>query len=267
LEKALRADTWFDRLAELVKTLRSDRGCPWDRAQTPEKIKDYLLEEAYEVLDALERGSPKEVCSELGDLLFHIAFLAALYEERGKFCLDDVVRGIVEKMIRRHPHVFGEARVDSVADVRAQWRAVKAAEASQQGQDPALHLDAVPASLPALMRAYRVKERAATEGLAHYDAKGTVFEIEERLAEFSRALTCGQDEICEKALGDLLLAVVELGRQGGVHSETALRRSTGRFIHTCRCVVQGLREQGQTVETASDRELDRAWKACKGEKR
>lgn len=265
MEKALTADSWFDRLAELVKTLRSDRGCPWDRVQTPEKIKDYLLEEAYEVLDALEGGSPKEICSELGDLQFHIAFLAALFEEAGAFCLEDVVRGVVEKMIRRHPHVFAEAQVDTVADVKAQWREVKAAEASQQFQDAASRLEAVPAALPALMRAYRVKERAAAEGLARCDLERAVLEIERNLAEFSRASKGGRVEACEEALGDLLLAAAELGGHLGVHPETALHRSTGRFISRCRYVEQAFREQGRSVKSASDQELDRAWKACKGE--
>jgi len=138
--------TGLEGLVELVETLRSEGGCPWDRAQTAEKIKVYLIEEAYEVLDAIDSGDPEAVCGELGDLLFHIAFLARIYEESDTFDMERVITGILKKMIRRHPHVFGDGKVSGVGEVKVQWQDIKKTERKGEAPGP---FDSIPAALPA----------------------------------------------------------------------------------------------------------------------
>jgi MazG family protein len=220
----------FDGLVALVKILRSDRGCPWDREQTPEQIKTYLLEEAYEVLEALESGDPKEVCAELGDLLFHIVFLARIFEEVGDFDMGHVVQLTMEKMIRRHPHVFGQTQVSNSDDVRQQWHEIKMGEAKANDTVPSSPFASVPRNLPALMRAYRISERAAKLGVDRPDPDSIFKRIEESLAAFKESCEASASEELTEAFGDLLFTIVNLGRLVRIHPEAALRETIEKFI-------------------------------------
>ncbi|NVM21936.1 MAG: nucleoside triphosphate pyrophosphohydrolase [Desulfobacterales bacterium] len=253
----------FDRLVTLVETLRSDHGCPWDREQTTEQIKLYLIEEAYEVLEAIESGAPEEVCSELGDLLFHIVFVARIFEEAEKFSMGDVVRTISEKMIRRHPHVFGDAQVSSSDEVRHRWHEIKKAEAKDKDTDKDSFLASVPQKLPALMRAYRIGERAAKVGFDWPDIEGVIKKLDEELAEFKAALKKANSEKSAEEFGDLLFTMVNLGRLMRVHPEAALARTVLKFIERFEIIEKTLREQGRTLDSASLEEMDAIWEQCK----
>ncbi len=218
----------IDTLADLVKLLRSEKGCPWDRKQTPETIKRYLLEEAYEVMEAMEDGSPAQICGELGDLLFQIVFLACLYEEEGAFSIQDVIRLIMEKMIRRHPHVFGDKKVRDAEEVKASWHKIKLEEKGDKESKSLL--DSVPRNLPALMRAHRITERAARAGFVFPDVSSSFTKIEKAISRLKESAGKNQAEKTSEVFGDILLAMAVLGRLLEVHSETALDQALQRFI-------------------------------------
>jgi tetrapyrrole methylase family protein/MazG family protein len=264
LEKAVNSlPAGFEGLVALVETLRSDHGCPWDREQTPEQIKTYLLEEAYEVLEALESGNPENLCAELGDLLFHIVFLARIFEEAGGFNIKDVVQAISGKMIRRHPHVFGQAEVSSSDEVRQRWHEIKMAEAKDKDTSPSSLLDTVPRKLPALMRAYRISERAAKLGFDRTDVDRIVKKLDEEAAELKAALKTESSEKLAERLGDFLFTMVNLSRFVQVHPEAALSRTISRFCHRFKMIEQGLKQQGRTLDSASLDEIDRIWNGDK----
>lgn len=256
----------FDRLIALVEILRSDHGCPWDREQTPEQIKIYLIEEAYEVLEAIESGAWEEVCSELGDLLFHIVFLARIFEEAGKFSIRDVVQTIFEKMIRRHPHVFAETPVSCADEVKERWHEIKTAEAKGKDKLEASLLDSVPRKLPALMRAYRISERAARVGFGWPDVHGVLRKVDEELAGLKAALKGGNAEKSAQEFGDLLFTMANLGRVIGLHPETALTQSISKFVKRLKIIKQALRQQGRTLDSASLEEMDAIWEQYKRDK-
>jgi MazG family protein len=205
-------------LWKIVARLRGESGCPWDRKQTPESVQTYLVEEAHEGAAAVRAGKPQDVAEELGDLLFMVFFLVYLYEERGDFSLDEVCDRITEKMVRRHPHVFGTVQVDSAEEVKDNWEKIKAAEKADSGRKP----DAVPESLPALMRAYRIISR-----LAHAD-NGKWNDAADRareLARKSRALEKGISDgtpVAPELIGELLVEVVNLARIKGLRAEDCL---------------------------------------------
>lgn len=240
MEKALNSlPAGFDGLIALVETLRGDQGCPWDREQTPEQIKTYLLEEAYEVLDALESGNSEDLCAELGDLLFHIVFLARIFEEAEEFNIRDVVQKISEKMIRRHPHVFGQAQVSGSDEVRQRWHEIKIAEAKDKNTDPNSFFDSVPQQLPALMRAYRISERAAKLGFDRQDVDSIFENLDEELAELKIALKMANSEKLAEQLGDFLFTIVNLSRFMRVHPEAALTRTISKFIKSASRSLDG----------------------------
>jgi tetrapyrrole methylase family protein/MazG family protein len=243
----------FDRLIALVQRLRSPGGCPWDRVQTPETIKIYLIEEAYEVLEAIESGTHEEVCAELGDLLFHIVFLAGIFEEVGAFNVTNVVEAVTEKMIRRHPHVFGEAMVSSAHEVMEQWHEIKMG---------ASFLDSVPKRLPALIRAYRLVERASRVGLNGGDVASVLMKVEEDLAELKACLGGEDQSNAAELFGNVLFGMANLGRVAGIHPETALMGTISWFVTHFKLVEKRLRQQDRTLESASPGEISRMWKEC-----
>ena len=220
----------FEGLIALVEILRSEDGCPWDREQTPRQIKAYLLEEAYEVLEAVDSGDHGDVRDELGDLLFHIVFLARIFEEEGNFNMEAVVDRITAKMIRRHPHVFAEAQVSSSDEVRQRWHEIKMTETKDKDPDKHASLDSVPQNLPALMRAYRLGERAAKLGCDSPDVESLLKKLDEDLTGLKVSIKEGDSKKAGKELGDILFAVVNLGRSIQVHPETALIATIMKFI-------------------------------------
>lgn len=213
-------------LSSLVEALRAPNGCPWDREQTPETMRVYLMEEMHELVESIDAASSLGVREELGDVLFQVFFLARIFEERGLFSLADVANGAVAKMKARHPHVFGEASVKDAEEVRRRWHEFKAQAADKKkSQGP---FDSIPKSLPALMRAYRVAERAGRVGLG--PVPESAGGLQERWQDFQTKAAQKDEPGAQRALGEFLFAVALLAREAGVHPETALARAVNEFI-------------------------------------
>lgn len=252
-------------LLELMALLRHpERGCPWDREQTFASIAPYTLEEAYEVADAVARDDPEALRDELGDLLFQVVFHARMAEEAGRFDFADVIAGLLDKMVRRHPHVFGDATVaDAAAQTRA-WEQHKAAE--RQARDPAAAsaLDGVALGLPALLRAEKLQRRAARVGFDWPEIEPVLAKVDEELAEVRAELDQGgPDERVAAEIGDLLFAVVNLARHAGVDAEAALRGSNARFVQRFHHVETAFAERPEGLRGATLAELDAAWEQAK----
>jgi len=237
-------------LSDLVLKLRGPDGCPWDREQTDSTIKMYLLEEAYEVLDAIERGTSEKVSEELGDLLFHILFLADLAEERGEFDLVEVIEQIKHKMIRRHPHVFGGAHIESPAEVSQQWQEIKRTE---KGASETIHpwLEAVPTDLPALMRAHRLIERALKIDNDLKRGEKIWEKVNEDYEDLQSAVAEQDRERIGNILGDLLFGLANLARHYGFNAENVLRGSNQTFL-------ENYNPDGAKVEDTPDPRRPRA---------
>ena len=246
------------RLVSLVETLR--RECPWDREQTPETLRTYVLEECYEVLDAIDSADPDALADELGDLLFQIFFLSRIAEERGWFGIGAVADGIVRKMTDRHPHVFGGASAADAREVREGWERRK-----QRRSGMADPLGTVPASLPALASAYRMTSRAADLGFDWERDSDVAEKIEEELAEWREAQARHDPEAEEKEIGDLLFSIVNLARRRSVDPESALRRAQARFRSRFARVAELARESGRAVGDVGAEELDVFWERAKAE--
>lgn len=234
----------FARLVELVETLRGPGGCPWDRAQTRESVSPYLVEETYEVLDAIQGGDPAELKEELGDLLFQILFHADLARAEAAFTVTGVIEAVHAKMVHRHPHVFGEEQAETPEEVLANWDRVKAAEPSKRKRESVL--DGVPRSLPALLRAHKVSRKAAKEGFDWERVEHVWAKVHEELDELKAALDAGDRRGAEDELGDVLFALVNLARKADLPAEEALtgtiERFCSRFAHMERAARRPLTE-------------------------
>jgi MazG family protein len=214
----------YVRLVEIMQRLLAPDGCPWDREQTPATLKRYVLEEACEVIDAIESGDRASIREELGDLLLQVVFLGELMRREGAFGPDDVVRAIADKLVHRHPHVFGDTKVSGSDQVLQNWERIKAAEKKDRGL-----LDGVPRSMPALTRAQRIGEKVARVGFDWPDARGSRGKVTEELGELDRAMALGDATHIEEELGDVLFAIVNLARHLDVDAEGALRKTTEKF--------------------------------------
>jgi MazG family protein len=255
-----------------MKTLLGPDGCPWDREQSLDSLRPYLVEETFEVLDALESGTPAEHCEELGDLLFQVVFQSELRNAAGAFAIDDVVRSIVDKLVRRHPHIFGTAEADTSEAVLVKWDQIKAeerrAKAKARGEDPEAAarrsaLDGVPLSMPGLARAQALTARAARVGFDWPDADGPRTKVTEELAELDDAVASGDQAAVERELGDVLFAAVNLARKHGVDADAALRGTVRRFRDRFRYVETGLEERGTNTAEATLEEMDALWDEAK----
>lgn len=236
-------------------------GCPWDLEQTFKTIAPYTIEEAYEVADAIERDDMQELRGELGDLLFQVVFHSQMAKERGAFTFDDVVTAICEKMERRHPHVFGDARIESAAEQTVAWEELKRRERAQMRQSV---LDDVPLALPALTRANKLGKRAATVGFEWPDTQGALDKLSEEISELRAELTGTPDrERIANELGDVLFSIVNVCRYLDIDPETSLRNANAKFERRFRYVERRLKEQGRTPEEASLEEMDALWEEGK----
>jgi MazG family protein len=249
------------RLAALAARLRADDGCPWDREQTPASAANYLLEEAYEALEAIESGDPASVRGELGDLLFQVVFQAQLFAEAGHFDLSQVVEEVEAKMIRRHPHVFGQGQADDASAVKRRWEEIKREE--QEGGQEGL-LDSVPAAAPALARAQRLGQRAALVEFDWPDAKGVLAKVLEEMAELESAATA---EEAQRELGDVLFAWAQWARHKGLKAEAALRGANSRFYRRFSAMEALAAARGVSLESCSADELDALWEEVKASER
>ncbi len=246
------------RLCEVVRRLRAPDGCPWDREQTTTSMCSHLLEEAYEALDALRTGDDQAAAEELGDVLLNIAIIAEIAQERGAFDLDRVAAGAADKLVRRHPHVFGNERADSAAHAYRNWERNKLKEGGSGARRSVL--DGVPAALPALLRALRIGEKAARIGFDWPDSTGPRQKVDEELKELEAAIAQGDRSAITDELGDVLFSLVNLARHLQVEPETALRSTIDKFTRRFRRVEQ---ELGPDLQGRTLAELDAAWDRAK----
>lgn len=254
----------LDQLIALVRRLRAPDGCPWDRKQTPQTFKRYLLEETHELLEAINDNQPTHIREELGDLLFQLVFLAILYEEQGLFTLDDAIGSITAKMIRRHPHVFASATVESEQELRRQWQTIKDQE--NCGTARKVHpLDAIPRSMPALLRAQRVGDRVARHGFDWPDLAQAFAKVEEEFKELQTALHTNQEDAFAEEFGDLLFALVIAGRKAKIDSEETLNAATEKFITRYQRLEGLVSESGSRVEDCDLPTLLATWTKAKSE--
>ena len=262
---AATAGARLDRLVAIMRTLRSPEGCPWDREQTLASLRPFVIEEAYEVVDAIDREDLPALCDELGDLVFEAVFLAQLCAEDGHFTLADALEAAAAKLIRRHPHVFGgdaEPRALSSDDVKRRWEQIKAGERGAAGESPGL-LGGIPPALPALLRAYRIGRRAATVGFDWDRPAAVLDKVREELAEVEAAVQDGRADAVEEELGDLLFAVANLARHLGVEPEGALGAANGKFSRRFTALEQHFLGAGRPLRDVPAGEMDRAWDRIK----
>lgn len=265
----------ISRLLEIMAALRHpDTGCPWDVEQDFSTIVPYTIEEAYEVADAVERGDMDDLRDELGDLLLQVVFHARMAEELGEFAFPDVVEAITRKMIRRHPHVFGDAAARSAGMAKGMWEKIKAEEKAEKraarlarGLDPEDHgkgfLDGIPHAHPALTRALKLQQKAARVGFDWKEARPILDKIEEEIGELREAMDeTDKDKITDE-FGDVLFALVNFGRHLGIEAEDALRRTNAKFARRFHHVETALAAQGRTLEDASLDEMEAKWQEAK----
>jgi ATP diphosphatase len=257
----------IERLIEIMAALRHpETGCPWDLAQSFDSVAPYTIEEAYEVADAIDHGDMADLRDELGDLLLQVVYHARMAEEAGAFRFGDVVESITRKMIRRHPHVFGDAAADDAATVLANWETTKAAERrKKRGQGHVSLLDDVPRALPGLARAAKLQKRAATVGFDWHEAGAVVAKIREETDELEAEIDRNAPslETVEEELGDLLFSVVNLGRHLRIDTERAMQRANNKFVRRFNEVERRLLEIGIGVDAATPAEMESAWEAAK----
>jgi MazG family protein len=260
------AQARFDRLVEIMARLRAPGGCPWDREQTFDTIKPYLLEEAYEVMDAIDARDWPNLAEELGDLLLQVVFFAQMAEEAGYFSVADAVKAINNKLIRRHPHVFGEGDAKTASEVVRRWDEIKAEEKAakkDEGTKPKGLLAGVSRVLPALVEAQQISSKAARAGF-DWPSIGEVFaKMREELAELDAARELGAHEQIESEIGDLLFTIVNIARFLKVDPEQALRGTNRRFRRRFASVEEGLAREGKTLAEASLDEMEALWQAAK----
>jgi MazG family protein len=262
----------FERLVEIMRILREPNGCPWDREQTHASLRPFVLEETYEVLEAIDRGSASDLCEELGDFLFEAVFLARISEEQGDFAIGDAVDAVADKLVRRHPHVFERDEHQpalSSGQVVERWEALKAREraaAGSPGPRPKTTLSGIPRTLPSLLRAYEISARAAAVGFDWVAATDVVDKIEEEIAELRREVesgALGDRSRAEAEMGDLLFAIANLSRKLGIEPEAALRRATETFAGRFESLEGAFAAQGRALGTVALDEMEAEWQRVK----
>ena len=261
----------LDRLVTIMRILRSPDGCPWDREQTRESLRPFLVEETYEVIDAIDAGDTDALCEELGDFVFEAVFLAQVCAEDGQFTLAEALGSAADKLVRRHPHVF-DVETDrdagretrSSADVKRRWEEIKAEERQTAGREPSL-LGGLPRGLPALLRAYRMGRRAATVGFDWEEPSGALHKVDEELAELRAAIAAKQSQAIEEELGDLLFAVANVSRHLGIEPEGALRAANHKFAMRFAMLERRFASQGRALGDATLDEMETEWQHVKRE--
>mgnify|MGYP004003477365 FL=1 len=259
----MNSESSFTELVEVMARLRAPNGCPWDREQTHATLKPYLLEETYEALEAIDIGDDDEFCKELGDVLLQVVFHAQIAAEENRFGIEEVARAIVDKLIRRHPHVFADVEVDGSEQVLQNWEQIKKQERQELGDATPSLLDGIPKQLPALMRAQRMQARVSRQGFDWDQIAGPLDKVEEEFAELRQAWASGETPAIEDEFGDLLFALVNTGRFLNVDSEQALRQSTDKFERRFRALEEAVRTSGREISALSLQELDVIWDEIK----
>ena len=263
LEFSCKEHYTIEDLLSIMKLLRSPGGCPWDREQDHHTIRRNLIEEAYE--EAIDLNDREALCEELGDVLLQVVFHSRMAQEAGEFTFNDVCDGICHKLIERHPHVFGEVKVDGADEVLSNWEAIK--QRTKQQDTATQTLQAVPKVFPALMRAQKVQKRAAKVGFDWDEMSGAFSKLEEECGEFRQACTQGEAERMTEEMGDLLFAAVNVSRFAHIDAEDALQGATEKFIRRFAQVEQLAAERGWRMKEASLAELDQLWNQVKDQEK
>ncbi|HHS50107.1 MAG TPA: nucleoside triphosphate pyrophosphohydrolase [candidate division Zixibacteria bacterium] len=250
----------FDKLVSVVNELRGDDGCPWDKAQTHDSVKPYLIEEAFEVIEALEAHDDSALCEELGDVLLHVVFHAHMAAERGAFDIDDVSTGIVEKLINRHPHVFGDGEAKTAGEVLEEWERIKLKEKKAKRKGKSL-LEGLPLSMPSLLVAQRIQEKAARIGFDWDEIEPVWGKVREEFAELEKAFVSQDPEEIESELGDFLFAITNLARFLEISAEMALRKTIAKFARRFEHVERRVEEEGLSKPPLET--LDVFWEEAK----
>ena len=252
----------FLQLVAIVERLRSAQGCPWDRQQTSSSLIPYMLEEIYEVIESIEADDPQALEEELGDVLLHIVFQSRIAEEQQQFTLAESIQTVVDKLIRRHPHVFGDVRVQDTTEIRQRWESAKQREKGRESL-----LDGVPRTLPALTRARRVQEKAASVGFDWPEIAAVWAKVNEELEELRVAHAAADPEAIAEEFGDVLFSLVNLGRFFHLSAEDTLRQAIAKFEHRFRGIEQELARRGRRLDEASLAEMDAIWNSFRRRKR
>jgi len=277
----------FDALVRIMERLRADGGCPWDREQTRQSLRPFLIEEAYEVVEAIDEGDTEQLLEELGDLLFQVVFHAQVAAERGEFTIGQVLAATADKMVRRHPHVFSDGTASTAGEVLEQWEKLKREERDATAALPGSALDGVPKELPALLRAQRLQDKASRAGFDWPEISGVIAKVQEELDELKVAMEGAAPrepvlsgvegpvtstgsvrglsgvEGVEQELGDLLFSLVNLARFLNLSAEDALRKSVARFTGRFRYMEQAVERGGRRLKEASPEEMNRLWEEAK----
>ena len=241
----------------IMQSLRSENGCEWDKEQTHESLRQYLIEEAYEAVEAIDNGDMNLLKEELGDLLLHVVFHAKLGEEKGNFDINNVLAGINEKLIRRHPHVFGENSEKNIEKIKMDWEELKQIEGRES------RIDGVPTNLSGLQRAFRLQEKAATTGFDWDNVDDIWTKIDEEIEEVRKASSDGNEKELEEEIGDLIFSAVNLSRFMGVNPEDALRRTIKKFESRFKSIEKAAEDSGRDITELSLEEMDKIWESSK----
>lgn len=248
----------FDRLVQIMKRLRQE--CPWDRKQTPESLRQYIMEEAYETIEAIDDQNWQELKKELGDLLLQIVFQAEIAEEENRFTLESIIHNINEKLIERHPHVFGEVKVKDADEVKDNWEQIKAEKENRQSI-----LEGLPMIMSALLLAQRVQDKASQVGFDWEDSKGVLKKIREEIEELEKEIKHQRPNEIEIEMGDLIFSLVNMCRFYKINAEDALRQTTSKFMKRFQYIEKKLSEQNSSVQNATLEEMDKLWEEAKSQ--
>lgn len=251
----------FEKLVDIVATLRGENGCPWDREQTHESMKKCLIEETYEAVDAIDSGDMDELCGELGDILLQILFHAQLGAESGSFNIDDVIEGISAKLIHRHPHVFGDANVRDAEEVMHRWEQLKKKEKGFEDRTSAL--DGVPRTLPALSMALKISKKAAKAGFEWPNIDSLMEKVDEEVDELKHELVEGDSTRISEELGDLLFTIVNVARWKSIDPEESLRTMIDRFTARYKAMEEMAADGGKQLDKIGIKEMDKLWERAK----
>ncbi len=249
-------DELFNEFVQVVRRLRKE--CPWDREQTHKSIRHNLIEEAYEAVEAIDNDNFGELKKELGDLLLHVVMHSIIAEEENKFTLEDVIREIKEKLIYRHPHVFGDVKVNTAKEVKNNWERLKQLESNRESA-----VSGIPKSLPALIKAYRVQEKASNVGFDWSNPDDVWKKVEEEIVELKKAVEAKDQQKIEEEIGDLIFAIVNYSRFLKLNPESALNKTIDKFIRRFQYIENELKLQGKSVYTATLEEMDKIWEKTK----
>lgn len=250
----------FFSILELINTLRGKNGCPWDKKQTPDSMISYLLEEAYELQEAIKSGDSDQILDEAGDVLFQLLFIIVLYIEKNAFSLEALIQNNIEKMTRRHPHIFGDVKAETIDKVKENWDKIKEKEKGDRFKST---IDSVPSGMAPLVRAYTISEKVGRAGFDWDDIKGVKEKVTEEWRELNEALDQKNPENIALEFGDLLFTLVNVARFAGIHPDAALASSVNKFEKRYKYMEKVLFESGKELISISRQEIDRLWEKAK----